>query len=371
MSLLDRLLPEPSFVTRDPQTVTQELITLYESLTGKTLYPAQVERLLVDLISYRESLMRDALQDAAKLNLVRYSRAPVLDYLGENIGVARLDATRAAATFRFNFDPAPSSATLLPAGTEIEGGSVSFVTTDDAYVQAGSLSIDLYAECSVEGVTGNGFVAGQIKTLSSEIAGLSVSGVANIDVSAGGADSESDDHYRERIVLAPEQFSNAGSVGAYRYHALSASQEIIDVAIVSPTPGVINLHPLVKTGLPSTAVKNAVYKACNADDKRPLTDQVSVLDPVIVDYTITAQLTVYSYADASVALAEAIKAAEAYKIRMQSALGKDIIRDEQIAALKVYGVYSVGLVGTDTELSDESWARCTAINITVADVKKG
>jgi phage-related baseplate assembly protein len=371
MSLLDSLLPEPDFVERDPDAVTQAMVGQYEALTGKTLFPAQVERLLVNVIAYRESLMREAIQDAAKLNLVRYSRAPILDYLGENVGVARLGAWAARATVRFTFDPAPASATLLPQGTVVEGGQVSFETVADATVSAGSTSVDVEVACTQSGVVGNGFVAGQINVLSTPLPGLSVASVQNTDTSADGADAETDEQFRERIVLAPEQFSNAGSAGAYRFYARSAHPEIIDVAVVSPTPGVVDLYPLVASGLPSDAVKAAVLAACNADRVRPLTDQVNVLDPVVVEYTITAHLTLFTTADATLAQSEAQKAAEAYRDRMQSALGKDIVRDELIATLKVYGVYSVGLVGEDIELDDQSLPRCTAINITVAGTKKG
>ena len=42
------------------------------------------------------------------------------------------------------------------------------------------------------GIVGNGFVAGQIKTLSSSLPGLSVDTVHNITTSAGGADEEDD-----------------------------------------------------------------------------------------------------------------------------------------------------------------------------------
>lgn len=371
MSLLDRLLPEPDFVVRDPETVTRQMVGQYEELTGKTLYPAQVERILVDVIAYRESLVREAIQDAAKLNLVRFSRRPILDFLGENIGVERLDAVKARTTMRFTFDPAPASATLLPAGVVVQSGEVQFATDVATQVAAGALTVDVSASCLEAGTKGNGFLAGQVRELVSEVAGLSVASVQNTTTTAGGSEEEDDEHLRERIVLAPEQFSNAGSVGAYRFYARSAHPEIIDVAVVSPTPGVVNLYPLVKTGLPSAAVKAAVLATCNADRVRPLTDQVNVLDPVVVDYAITAQLTLFSTADAVLAQSEAQKAAEAYRDRMQAALGKDIVRDEQIAALKVYGVYSVGLVGTDIELNDQSWPRCTGINITVAGTKKG
>ena len=77
-------------VPDDPQAVTAEIVAAYEAATGKTLYPAQIERLLIDLISYRETLLRAAINDAARQNLVRFARAPMLDYLGELVGVIRL-----------------------------------------------------------------------------------------------------------------------------------------------------------------------------------------------------------------------------------------------------------------------------------------
>lgn len=373
MSLLDRLLPGPDFVVRDPDAVTRQMVAQYEALTGKTLYPAQVERLLVDVIAYRESLMREAVQDAAKLNLVRYSRAPILDYLGENIGVGRLPAAPARTTLRFTFSPAPVSSTLLPEGVVVEGGEVSFACLAQTMVPPGALSIDVEAACTQAGIVGNGFLAGQIKTLSGSLPGLSVESVQNITTSAGGADAEDDEHLRERIVLAPEQFSNAGSSGAYRFFALSAHADVIDVAVVSPTPGVVNIHPLVKTGLPSAAVKAAVLAACNAQRVRPLTDQVLVLDPVVVDYTITAQLTLFSTADAALALSEAQRAVAAYRDRQQSRLGLDVVRTQIIEVLQVYGVYSVALPqpALDQVLPDQGWPRCTAITITVAATVQG
>ena len=56
----------PQFVADDSQAITQELITAYEAMTGKTLYPGQVERLLIDLIAYRETLVRTAINDISE-----------------------------------------------------------------------------------------------------------------------------------------------------------------------------------------------------------------------------------------------------------------------------------------------------------------
>ncbi|MEO1750733.1 baseplate J/gp47 family protein [Thiofaba sp. EF100] len=77
-------------IPNDPQAITAEMVAAYETATGKTLYPAQVERLLIDIIAYRETLLRAAINDTARQNLVRFARAPMLDYLGELVGVTRL-----------------------------------------------------------------------------------------------------------------------------------------------------------------------------------------------------------------------------------------------------------------------------------------
>ena len=95
----------PQFVPDDSQAITQELITAYEAMTGKTLYPGQIERLLIDLIAYRETLVRTAINDTGRQNLVAFSRAPMLDYLGELVGVARLPAQSARALIRETNDP--------------------------------------------------------------------------------------------------------------------------------------------------------------------------------------------------------------------------------------------------------------------------
>ena len=65
-------------------------------------------------------------------------------------------------------------------------------------------------------------VVGQINTLVDPIA--YISSVSNTTASTGGTDTEDDENYRERIQLAPESFSVAGSEGAYIYWARSAHQ---------------------------------------------------------------------------------------------------------------------------------------------------
>lgn len=243
------------FIERDVAKIIAELIAKYEADSGKTLYPAQAERLLIDLMAYREMLVRSAIQDAAKQNLVRYARAPMLDYLGELVGTYRLAALASQTTLQFSVESALLTDTLLPAGTRVSASdSFVFATDSDVVMKAGELSITVTATCTQAGVTGNSWQPAQISTLLDEIDDIDFT-VTNIASSAGGADEETDDRLRERIQLGPESFSTAGSKLAYRYHAMIAQPDIFDVAVVSAEPGTVHLYPLLSTGLPDDSVR--------------------------------------------------------------------------------------------------------------------
>ena len=84
-------LPAPVFLELDVDLITAEIIAEYERLSGKPLYPAQADRLMVDVIAYREILIRNEINEAAKQNLLAFARGVMLDYLGDFFRVIRLD----------------------------------------------------------------------------------------------------------------------------------------------------------------------------------------------------------------------------------------------------------------------------------------
>ncbi|PTU67977.1 baseplate assembly protein [Chromobacterium haemolyticum] len=366
-------LPEPSFIDRNPDAITAEIVAQYEQLSGKTLYPAQVERLLIDVIAYRENLVRIGIQEAAKQNLVAYARAPMLDYLGELVGVTRLPAQPAKTVLRFTVEAVLATGLLIPAGTRVEGGDgvVVFATDMDVTLPAGQLSVDVAATCEEAGAAGNGWQPGQINSLVDELGDVEVA-AANTSVTSAGYDEEEDDRLRDRIKLAPESFTNAGSRRAYRFHALKAHQSIVDVAVLSPTPGVVKLYPLLTTGLPDANMLSLVEATCSADRVRPLTDQVQALAPTPLDYAIDAQLVLYTNVDATSVRSVAQANAEAYKADRAAGLGRDVVPSQVIAALQVAGVYQVILnAPTLKQLAENEWARCTSITLTVTGAANG
>lgn len=115
-------LTEPDFIERDADKITAEMIAQYEAATGKTLYPAQAERLLIDLWAYREMLVRVAAQEAAKQNLVAFAREPMIDYLGELVGVYRLAAQPATTTLQFLLMRVDTTKPVWPIPPALLGG---------------------------------------------------------------------------------------------------------------------------------------------------------------------------------------------------------------------------------------------------------
>ncbi|HHQ4530122.1 TPA: phage tail tape measure protein [Aeromonas hydrophila] len=72
---------------------------------------------------------------------------------------------------------------------------------------------------------------------------------------------ESDDRLRMRCQMAYEGMATAGPVNAYKFHALSASAEVADVAVDSPTPGTVRVTILSPAGQPSADTLNLVEQA--------------------------------------------------------------------------------------------------------------
>lgn len=366
-------LPEPNFINRDVATITQEWIALYELKTGKTLQPAQIERILIDVGVYRESLLRIGIQEAAKQNLVNFATYPMLDYLGELVDVYRIKAKSATTVLKFILEEVQDFNVIIPVGTEVESkdGNVSFKTVSSSYIQAGMLFVEVNAIAVSAGTIGNGYLQGEIKNLISPVSYVDI--VENTIESTGGAEDEDDDSFRERIKVAPEKFSNAGSKGAYKYWAKTAHQDIIDVAILSPSPGVVKIYPLSKNGNPSTEIISCVQNILSDDKVRPLTDNVIVETPVRIDFQIAANLTLYNYADSQSIDSEVKTSLGKYISGLKSKLGSAIVPSQIIAILNsIYGVFKVDLIlPIFTDVLEYQWANCTGFQINIAGYTNG
>jgi len=377
-------LPLPQFVNDadglDPRAVLNDMVATFQTQTNRTLYPAQVERLLIDLYAYRESLVRNAIQYAASQCLVAFASYPMIDFLGQLVGVSRLPAQGALCTLQFTLaSGAPAGGFTIAAGTLVgtQDGQFAFATSAALTIAAGASAGAVSAACTTPGVGANGYAVGQVSLQLNP--NSAISAVSNTTVTSGGSAIESDDHLRDRIQAAPNRFSVAGPSGAYRFWALSADPSIVDVSVTTPVPGTVDVWILAAPGIQPAASPNSAVVASgallskvaaivNSTSIRPLTDSVNVLAVNEVDYQITGTVTLYSDADPATTMSGANAAAQQFVRNLASRIQRDIVPEEIIAAIgSVPGVYRVQLTApTYQQLTAGQWANCTAIGLTQA-----
>jgi len=319
-------LPDIDFCETDAARVEASVIAAYEAVSGTTLYPGDPVRLFLESLAYVIAQQRSVIDYTGKMNLVRLAAGPFLDHLGAFTNCGRMSASAAKTTLRFSLNAPLSFAVPIPSGTRATpDGNIHFATMEAVEIPAGETSVDATAACTLAGSKGNGFLAGQISRLADVIP--YVDRVANVTLTLGGADQEGDDKFRERVQLSPERFSTCGPRDGYRYWALSAHQDVVDVAVVSPTPGRVEVYPLLAGGeLPTSEVLAAVSALLREESVRPLTDIVAVLppDPVVYDVSLVWYLGEGSAASAAT-IALAVEAAVAEWAAWQRArLGRDL-----------------------------------------------
>lgn len=372
-----RALPPPEFVKVDPAAIESDLIARYEAKSGKTLYPAQIERLFIDQVAYAKMLAMTAIQQAGEKLLVRFSGGPILDYLGELVGTPRLLAQPARCTQVFRLPAPAEQPQIIAAGTRVtsQDGRVAFYTESALTISVGATEVTGIAICETPGAIGNDWALGQISVLVGNATGMST---ANISVPSGGEDDEEDPPYIERIILAPESFSTAGTEGGYIYHARAAHQSIIDVAVrggeedAEVPDGEVWVYPLTSSGLPSAELIALVQANLTPRKKRPLTDKVLTKMPVEVAYRIDGGLILYDWADAESTLARAQAAAAAFAADRRAGLGRDIVPEQLEKALQVDGVYRPQLAAPEyLQLAGHEWANCTEIDLAVTGTANG
>lgn len=275
-------MARPDLFTTDAAAWRTRLVGWFEEETGRSLYPAQVETLLIEALAYAMSMLGEEAQATAKQHLVAFADLAGLERLGANRSTPRLPAAVAQTELRFSLAAARTSTVVIPHGTRVgaSGGAV-FKTTMSATIPASQLTVLVSAEAEEAGLNANGYLPGQITALLEPVAGLSVT---NTIASEGGSDKESLGAYRLRVANAFERISTGGSQAWYKETALAISAAVIDVAVVRPQPCYVDLYPLTATGAAGLALRNQVLAGFNTAETLDIRfgDLVTVKPPIAV-----------------------------------------------------------------------------------------
>ncbi|SNS16183.1 Phage-related baseplate assembly protein [Humidesulfovibrio mexicanus] len=360
-------LPELHFCETDPAAVEKGFFALYEKITGLTLAPGNPERLFIETVASIVAMQRVVIDESARSQLLAYAAGEHLDHLGAWVSTQRLAASPAKDVLRVELASVQGAAWTAPQGTRVTpNGTLLFATDSALVIPAGQTVGEVGITCLAEGAVGNGYLAGQIARLVDPLP--FVASVANVGGTSGGADVEADDNFRERIQLAPAQYSVAGPDDAYVYWVRSAHQLIKDVAVVSPAPVEVELYPLLADGaVPEQSMLDLVSATVLQKSRVPLTDRVSVKAPVVVEYPIEITWWLEARQSASLApIATAVNAAVAAFAAWQRAkLGRDITPSELIRQVQSAGVKRVVATSpADTPLHPWEVAHASGIIVT-------
>lgn len=364
-------VPELNFATADAQELLQGAIKIVEKSLGRTIARADPIRLLLDAFIAIILQQRLLIDEAAKMNLLAFSKGEYLDRLGDLVGVERLPASHAMTTVEVKLSAARETSTIINKGTRVTADDKIYFALDEALIfSAGETVKTCAATCTESGEVGNGFAAGELNKIVDPQAFLK--SIENVTTSAGGADIESDDSLRDRIHEAPESYSVAGSEGAYQFHAKSVSSTITDVAVDSPTPGSVDVYILTAAGLPNQELLNAVDTHLNKKTIRPLTDLVTVKAPTVENYSV--DLSYYIHREDATFAAQIVAAAEQavndYVTWQGEKIGRDINPDQLIQLLKNAGVKRVEISSPQfKELDNFSVAFCQSQTVNFAGLE--
>lgn len=330
-------LPDISFVDDiSYEKILNDMIADYEKKYQEatdrkvTLRPGDKEHIHLRIDAGQYFQMYQILDNAAKMNLLKYSKGNFLRHLGAFKKTFIQEPKPAVVTARFTLSEIRKDVIYIPQGTRITAGDgVYFATDDYAEVKAGDSFVDVDCTCETIGEVGNEYIVGQIETIVDPVP--YVSGVSNITKSDGGTGEESEDSFRERIFLAPSSYSVAGPADAYEYWVKQYNSAAIeDVKIYEPTEAVVDIRILLVGGaLPSKTFCSGCLEYLRENPIIPLTDNDLVAAPDVVNYNLKA---VYYIARSDLnnikVIQESIEAAkETYLNWQRTKIGRDINPD--------------------------------------------
>lgn len=330
-------LPDISFIDDiSYEQILEEMIRDYEKKyqeeTGKKviLRPGDKEHIHLRVNAGQYFQMYQKLDNAAKMNLLKYSRGDFLKHLGAFKRTFIQEPKAAVVTVRFTLSEVRKEVIYIPQGTRVTAGDgVYFATDDYAEVSAGSSYVDVDCTCEVVGTVGNEYIIGQIGTLVDPVP--YVESVENVTKSEGGTSEESEESFRERIFLAPSSYSVAGPSDAYEYWVKQYNSAAIeDVKIHEPMEAVVDIRILLRGGvIPMQSFCNECLKYLRDHPIIPLTDNVYVSAPDVEKYSLKAT---YYIARSNInnirVIQESIEAAkDTYLSWQRTKIGRDINPD--------------------------------------------
>lgn len=260
---------------------------------------------------------------AGRQVLPQTAEGEFLDRHAQLRGITRKEAAPATGVIRFTAGETADAARTIPVGTVcMTAGRVRFETTEEGTIQPGELTADVPAQAAEAGSAGN-VAAGSVVVMA--VAPAGVAACTNPEPCTGGADRETDEGLRERVMDSFRRLPNGANAAFYQREALSFPQ--IAAASVIPRPrgiGTVDVIAATRAGVPDEEL--LAQLADHLQSRREIAVEVQVKAPTLSTVTMYLQLKPkegYTFA----------QVAAGVKQKLQDwftgeRLGQDILRSE-------------------------------------------
>ena len=184
---------------------------------------------------------------------------------------------------------------------------------------------------------------------------------------------EEDSRLRNRCLLALEGMNTAGSRGAYLFHTMTASADVMHAQVVNPEGGLVRVYIMDRrgNGIPDAALLETVRSYLSAENRVPLCDTVETVAAQPKVFSITGTISFEDGASAATggltAARQRLDALLAAKRKLGTATEPAQVPLSMIyAALQVTGVARVTLDEpvADIVCASGEFPSCQSISLT-------
>lgn len=360
---------EIDFVEVDSESILNRLIERFEFYLGETLHPGDERRMFLQGIAYVLADEANHINETGRGNLIKYATGNEIDAIAQLYSNTRLPAEYAKVDIQFTVSGDAGTEVVVPAGTRVTpDGIYLFATNEEIVFEEGTETLVQVVEATAVNVGAdyNGFIPGQINRIVD--GNPYIKSVTNISESAGGADVETDDEFKERLQISPFAFAVAGPAEAYRSIALGVSNAVGDVNVYSPSAGIVEIAVILNAGdipEPDDELLVKIQEACSDRTVRPLTDYVQVVPAETVKTVVNASFRVAN--NDTTVIPAIMEALEDYKAWQTEKIGRSINPDYLRKLLMDAGAAKVDITApVYTELAENQVASFANTALTYA-----
>lgn len=220
-----------------------------------------------------------------------------LDRHGAMRGVVRIPAAKAVGTLRFSVELPPVSDMTIPEGTVcMTAGEARFQTTEEVVLLAGQTAVEAPAEALEGGSAGNA-APGTVCILTA--CPVAVTACTNPKAFSGGADAETDESFRARILESYRRLPNGANAAWYEQTAMNYPGTAAARAVGRARGiGTVDVYVAAESGLPSAELLEGLREVLR--EKREIAVDVEVKAPTAKAVDVAMEIAAGSgavYAD--------------------------------------------------------------------------